>query len=682
MNNDSQEAAVMLEKLKQEIAKHNLAYFHDDAPLISDAAYDDLVWQYHLLLKNSPQLAKKDSLLIGAKPRQDLKQITHTKPMLSLANAFSAEDVADFLARIEKKLSDKFKIIAEAKIDGVSFSATYIDGVFCSGASRGDGAVGEDITANLQTVKNFPLQLANAPGFLEVRGEVYINHQDFLMLNQERSLAKLPVFANPRNAASGSLRQLDASITAKRNLRYFAYSAVDPLKLGVSSQDALLEKLQTLGFCINTHYHLGDNLSSILKFYDDLYQSRAQLTYDIDGVVYKINDFRQQELLGHIQRAPRWAIAHKFPAQQAKTIVKDITIQVGRTGVLTPVAELKSVNVGGVMVSRATLHNQDEIMRKDIRINDYVIVQRAGDVIPQIVSVDLARRPANASAYVFPDQCPSCFSIVVRESSEAAARCVNGLFCRAQIQERIKHFTSRSAFNIKGLGDAQIEFLLKIDLIKTPVDIFFLQEKNATSLTPLKNMPGWGEKSVQNLFAAIEQAKEIDLAKFIYSLGIRHVGLETAKLLANNYLSIENWQLQMQLALSDETAQNNLCLIEGIGQKLCQSLLEFFSLEHNIEIIENLSQLLYIKPVTLKENTTSIMQNKKIVFTGVFDNYTREELKKMAEHSGAKVTNSVTSNTNYLVAGENAGSKYQKAQQLNITILTQQQFLEIATDVN
>jgi DNA ligase (NAD+) len=682
--NTQEPQQALLNALQQEITRHNIAYFHDAAPLISDAEYDNLVAQYQKLAKSYPHLITKDSPLntVGASARADLGQITHTKAMLSLANAFSALDVADFLHRVAKKLNSKYKLIAEAKIDGVSFSATYIDGVFCYGASRGDGMVGEDITENLKTVKNFPLTINNAPNLLEIRGEVYINHEDFAQLNTERTLENLPLFANPRNAASGSLRQLDAKITAKRNLRYFAYSALNPEALGVNCQSDLLEKLQTLGFCINDDYHLGDNLESLLAFYDDLYQRRANLNYDIDGVVYKVNDFMQQELLGSIQRAPRWAIAHKFPAQQAKTVIEDIIIQVGRTGVLTPVAELKPVNVGGVMVSRATLHNQDEIKRKDIRINDWVIVQRAGDVIPQIVSVDLALRPDDAVSYVFPKHCPSCFSVVVRESSEAAARCVNGLFCGAQIQERIKHFTSRSAFNIKGLGDAQVEFLLKTSLIKTPLDIFFLKAQDATSLTPLKNMPGWGEKSVQNLFAAIEKAKEIELGKFIYSLGIRHVGLETAKLLAKHYLSLNNWQLQMRAALSDEHVRSQLRLIDGIGQKLCASLMEFFSLAHNIELIENFSAILYIKAAELKEKTSSIISNKNIVFTGTFNNYAREELKKMAENSGAKVTNSVTGNTSYLIVGENAGSKYQKAQQLNIEILTQEQFLEIISHDN
>jgi DNA ligase (NAD+) len=665
-----------------EIAEHNISYYHHSAPTISDEQYDLLVRKHGEIQAQYPQFKniKNASLKVGSTPQEGFAKIIHSKPMLSLANGFDQKDISDFMTRVRKKLLTQYEIIAEPKIDGVSFAITYEDGRLLYGASRGDGEVGEDITANIKVIENIPHFIENAPKTLEIRGEIYIDRDDFFTLNQMRIAEKLPIFANPRNAASGALRQLDANVTATRKLRYFAYSMMEPEAFNLVNQSQVLNKLSELGFLVNHDYRICSNINQIMEFYDYLYENRPKLSYDIDGVVYKVNQFSFQERLGFVARSPRWAIAHKFPAQRAKTILKDIVIQVGRTGALTPVAELEPINIGGVVVSRASLHNKDEIERKDIRIGDTVIIQRAGDVIPQIVSVDLNLRPEDSSKYLYPTHCPSCGGEAIKKDDEASTRCINGLACPAQSHERLKHFTSRAAFDIDGLGDRQVEFLMEIGLVKNPVDIFLLEENDKNNLTRLSKMPGWGDKSVDNLFNAIERAKSITLDKFIYSLGIRYVGEETAKLLANFYQTIENWKICMIGAISNHGLKCQLLAIDGVGTKVCESILEFFELRYNVEIIDKLSSLIKIKNLVNK-NLSSNITGKIVVFTGILENLTRDEAKEQARSLGAKVGSSISSKTDYLVVGLDAGSKYQKALELGITILNEQEWIRLIGNV-
>jgi DNA ligase (NAD+) len=664
--------------LASEIAEHNISYYHHSAPTISDEEYDLLVKKHARIEEQYPEFKniKNANLKVGSAPQEGFTKIIHSKPMLSLSNGFDRDDISDFMTRVRKKLLTEYEIIAEPKIDGVSFAVIYENGHLSRAASRGDGEVGEDITHNVKTIANLPHFIENAPKILEVRGEIYIDRDDFLLLNQIRIDEKLPIFANPRNAASGSLRQLDSSVAATRKLRYFAYSMIDPEEFDLETQAQALKKLKELGFLVNDDYKICSNLNQIIEFYDYLYENRAKISYDIDGIVYKVNQFLFQEKLGFVARSPRWAIAHKFPAQQAKTILKDIVIQVGRTGALTPVAELEPINVGGVMVSRATLHNKDEIERKDIRIGDTVIIQRAGDVIPQIVSVDLNLRHESSLTYLYPTNCPSCGSRAIKKDDEASTRCINGLLCPAQNYERVKHFASRGAFDIDGLGDRQVEFLMEIGLIKNPVDIFLLEENDQKNISKLKNMPGWGPKSVDNLFASIKRSRSITLDKFIYSLGIRYVGEETAKLLANFYQTFDNWQNSMIGAISSHGLKCQLLAIDGVGTKVFESILEFFELSHNIEIISNLSSLIEIKNVVNK-NLSSNISGKIVVFTGSLQSLTRDGAKEQARSLGAKVSSSISSKTDYLVMGLDAGSKYQKAKELGITILTEQEWIEL-----
>lgn len=545
---DKEKARDEYEALAKEIAHHDRLYYQNDAPEISDAEYDILRKKLEKLEEKYPEFKTADSLTqkVGAAPSSKFDKVQHLAPMLSIANGFAREDVTDFIDRIRKFLGladdEKVEIFTEPKIDGLSFSARYVGGKLAAAATRGDGVTGEDITENIRTIKTLPVEIDFA-GEVEIRGEVYMTHADFASLN-EREDGK---FANPRNAAAGSLRQLDANVTASRPLNYFAYNVVP--EFGEATQVDTIKKLKKLGFQTNPLNKLCSNVDEIFANYEEIYAKRPTLPYDIDGMVYKVNRFDWQRRMGALARTPRWALAHKFPAQQAKTVLEDIIIQVGRTGALTPVAVLKPVTVGGVVVQRATLHNEDEIERKDIRIGDTVVLQRAGDVIPQIVEVDLAQRAASARKYKFPSTCPVCGSDAVREEDEAARRCVGGLICEAQVVERLKHFVSRQAFDIEGLGEQNIINFWNDGLIKTPADIFRLKREQ------LLNREKWGEKSADNLIAAVNERKNISLERFIYALGIRHVGLETAKLLAKNYKSFAN--------LRAENNVENLYLIGG-----------------------------------------------------------------------------------------------------------------------
>ncbi len=669
-----EQAKTELARLAQEIAEHNKRYHQDDAPTISDAEYDILFQRNAAIEAKFPALIRHDSpsLKVGAAPAEKFAKITHSKPMLSLSNAFTHEDVDDFITRIRRFLGldeqEVVPVLAELKIDGLSFSVRYEKGRYTHAATRGDGVTGEDITANARTLVGLPLTLTNAPDILEVRGEVYMQHDDFQTLNQSRMAEEEPVFANPRNAAAGSLRQLDSTITAKRKLCYFAYGLGEVSEAIADTQSGILDRLTAWGFSTNPLHIVADSVDQMMAFYDDIYTKRPHLAYDIDGIVYKVNRLTWQERLGAISRTPRWATAHKFPAEQAKTTLERITIQVGRTGALTPVAELTPITVGGVVVSRATLHNQDEILRKDIRQGDTVIIQRAGDVIPQVVAVDLSLRPENSTPFVFPTHCPVCGHIAEREEGEAVMRCTGGMLCAAQAVEQLKHFVSRDAFDIEGLGEKQIAAFWESGLVKEPADIFTLEERDKTSLTPLRNHEGWGRKSAENLFAAITARRIIALDRFIYSLGIRHVGHTTAKLFATHYTSLENW-LQ---AMMGDAAQ--LLEINGVGTKLAHSITQFFQESANIAIIDRLTRHVTVTDVHAKTSDSPVA-GKTVVFTGTLEHMTRAEAKSRAENLGAKVAGSVSSKTDYVIVGADAGSKRKKAEELGVKALTEEEWL-------
>lgn len=681
-----EEAAKELAQLTKALAEHDKRYYQEDAPSISDAEYDKLRARVNTLEAAFPELVRKDSpsQKVGAAPARGFKKVPHRVLMLSLANAFSEEDVADFLARIRRFLglgeAEEVAIVCEPKIDGLSFSALYEKGTFVRGATRGDGSEGEDITANLATIASLPQQLKGSgwPDVLEVRGEVYMGKEDFLALNQAQEAAGKPVFANPRNAAAGSLRQLDPSITASRSLRYFAYGWGEVSAPIADTQWACLEQLAAWGLVVNLDkMRKAATVQDIMTYYDAMQAERAQLSYDIDGLVYKVNRLDLQQRLGFVARAPRWAVAHKFPAEQAVTELEHIEIQVGRTGALTPVAHLKPVNVGGVMVSRATLHNEDEIARKDIRVGDTITIQRAGDVIPQVVSADESKRIAGVEPFIMPHHCPICGSDAVREEGEAVRRCTGGLMCDAQIVERLKHFVSRDAFDIDGLGEKQIHAFWEEGLVREPADIFTLEAKDKDSLTPLRNKEGWGSKSAQNLFAAIDAARKVELARFIYALGIRYVGETTAKLLARSYHSFAAWHMAMEkLATDDETAREELLAIDGIGSAVEEALRHFFAEEHNRKVLADLVPHLTIADAKAVASDSPVA-GKTVVFTGTLEQMTRDEAKAKAESLGAKVSGSVSKKTDFVIVGADAGSKAKKAAELGVTILTESQWLEM-----
>ncbi len=661
------------EKLAKQIQHHDALYYREDNPEISDAEYDALRARLQELEDEFPSLVTHDSPTqrVGSTPSEKFKKITHKQPMLSLANAFDAEDISDFLTRIRKFLgltaAENLIFMGEPKIDGLSFSAYYENGVLQHAATRGDGEIGEDITANIITLKHFPQKLAGAkhPERIEIRGEVYLEHEAFAALNYQREKNEEPLFANPRNAAAGSLRQLDPHITASRPLKYFVYGCGEVFpNTYFSSQQQLLDDLRHWGFSVNPLIKKLPGQEDMLRYHQMLQDKRSTLGYDIDGVVYKVNEWALQERLGAVSRSPRWAIAHKFPAETAKTILEKIVIQVGRTGTLTPVAQLAPVTVGGVVVSRATLHNEDEIARKDFREGDTVTIQRAGDVIPQVLSVDPDKRPAHSEAYKMPETCPVCGSHAIREDGEAARRCTGGLICAAQAIERLRHFVSRDALDIDGLGIRQIELFWDLQLIRHPHDIFRLKDHREKLLT----LEGYGEKSVNNLLAAIEEKRHVALHRFIYALGIRHIGETTAKLLARAYIRYADWKEKM-LALTGEEAFEELDRMDGIGGKTAQALREFFAEKHNQKVLEALEKEMHIEDAQPVQG--GILSGKTIVFTGTLESISRQEAKARAESLGAKVASSVSAKTDYVVAGSDAGSKLKKAQELGITIVSE-----------
>ncbi len=687
------QAKIELGRLAQEIAEHDRAYHQDDQPKISDADYDLLRQRNEAIEGRFPGLVRADSpsQKVGSAPAEKFEKVIHARPMLSLGNAFDEADVEDFRQRIGRFLNLKNEVIAitaEPKIDGLSASLRYEKGDFVLGATRGDGQVGENITQNLMTVKDVPRKLKpkNVPDIIEVRGEVFMSHEDFTSLNVRQEKEGKPPFANPRNAAAGSLRQLDPSITAQRPLRFFAYAWGEMRAVPGDTQMAIIDQFRKWGFQTNPMIRRCETVDELLEAYKDIEAQRTTLGYDIDGVVYKVDRLDWQERLGFVSRAPRWAIAHKFPAEQATTILNDIEIQVGRTGSLTPVAKLEPVTVGGVVVSNATLHNEDEIERKGVRVGDTVVVQRAGDVIPQVVGVITEKRHKKSKQFKFPEKCPVCDSHAVREINpktgklDAVRRCTGGLICSAQAVERLKHFVSRNAFDIEGLGEKQIEAFWTEELIKGPADIFRLEERDKRSKHNLAEREGWGETSVRNLFAAIDERRVIDLDRFLFALGIRHIGESTARLLAKNYGSIDSVVEALTKANDRASdAYSELVSIDGIGEVVAEAIVEFFGEAHNRKM---LSALLKVVEVNSFEAPTgdSPVAGKTVVFTGTLEKMTRNEAKARAESLGAKVSGSVSKKTDIVVVGPGAGSKRTKAEDLGLTILDEDGWLELIAD--
>jgi DNA ligase (NAD+) len=677
------EAKIELKQLAKSIAKYDRYYYQLDAPSISDAKYDIYRKRNIAIETRFPELIRKDSpsYRVGANPIKKFDEVYHAQSMLSLDNAFSEEDVIEFIARIKHFLclsnTEKIELVAEPKIDGLSINLRYENGCFVQGSTRGNGSVGEDVTANLLTLKDLPQHISGkVPDILEVRGEVYMLRNDFINMNEARRVAgDKNLLANPRNAAAGSLRQLNPKITASRPLSLFCYALGETSENVANTHWDFLARLNEWGFKVNNLARLCYGIEDILEFYKTIKDKKTLLPYDIDGVVYKVNDFKLQNRLGQISRSPRWAIAHKFPAEQVQTIIYKISISVGRTGALTPLAILKPVTVGGVVINRATLHNEDEILKKDIRIGDTVIIQRAGDVIPQVVSVIKTKRPADSHPFIPLFICPVCGSNATKPEGEAIRRCTGGLICNAQRVERLIHFASKNAFDIEGLGEKSINFLFHAGYINSPADIFRL-EKNPT----LINQPKWGEKSTNKLFNAIRVRKIISLERFIYSLGIRQIGETMALLLAHHYRSFKTWYNSMLIASNDHECEiwEQLISIDQIGISIANNIIDFFKEKHNLQALNDLvEQLQQITDYSVPSQHISPIYGKTIVFTGSLQILSRNEIKARARELGAKVTRSVSTKTDYIVAGANSGSKLIKAKNLKIQILSEAEWIEL-----
>lgn len=670
------EIKIELKHLTKRLEKYDIEYYTNDAPSITDAEYDELKQR---ALDLESYLSQTDlfgdtvvSKRIGATAKSGFKKITHKVPMLSLENLYNDDDLKEFTTRIKKDLTllpnENFEITAEYKIDGLSFNARYENGDLVSAATRGDGTIGEDITENIKTIKNFPLHIDTTLPVLEIRGEVYMSKEDFINLNKYQEAHSEKLFANPRNAAAGSLRQLDAKITKQRNLSVivYAWGEVSEPKPW-NSQTEFYEYAKSLGFPIQPIYKLCHNYDELKDFYHKIENERHAIPFDIDGIVYKVNDLNLQKKLGFIARAPKWAIAHKFPPQQAITVIKDITLQVGRTGVITPVAELDPVNVGGVIVARATLHNQDYIKAKDIRKGDTVIIERAGDVIPQVVEVKLSERKPYTTEFTMPTTCPVCGEPLSQKKDEVALRCTNST-CPAQIKEYLKYFISRDAFNIDGLGNSQIELFYDKGWIKSPTDIFTLIQNHGTELS---KMEGYGKKSIENLTTSIEQAKNIKLDKFIYALGIFGVGSATAILLSNQFSSIESLQ---------NATFAELTSIYGIGDTMAMDIIKFMKDSTKQNLISELVRIVTIEnPQKIEIDKNHPLYEKTIVFTGTLSSIGRKDAEDLARTFGAHPTSSVSKKTDIVVAGTSAGSKLDTAQKLGIQILTEDEFIKLTT---
>jgi DNA ligase (NAD+) len=770
------EAASELARLAAEIAAHDARYYQQDAPTISDAEYDSLRQRNSEIEQRFPDLVREDSpsRRIGAAPVERFGKVRHRVPMLSLGNAFSDEDVRDFVARVRRFLSlpagASLDFTAEPKIDGLSVSIRYESGRLVEAATRGDGTEGENVTANVLTIGEIPHRLRgrDVPESIEIRGEVYMGREDFRMLNRQQEAAGEKTFANPRNAAAGSLRQLDASITARRPLRFFAYTWGEASSLPASTQAGVIRAFGGWGLPINPLMEVCATPEALVGYWRKIGEMRPKLAYEIDGVVYKVDRLDLQERLGFVSRSPRWAIAHKFPAEQATTKLLAIDIQVGRTGALTPVAKLEPVAVGGVIVSNATLHNEDEIRRRDVRVGDTVIVQRAGDVIPQIVGIVPERRPKGARPFHFPHACPSCGSLALRETDpltgevDAVRRCTGGLVCPAQAKERLKHFVSRNALDIEGLGDERIELFFGEGLIRSPADIFTLEARDRAAGSPLAQRKGFGRKSVENLFAAINARRKVPLDRFIFALGIRHIGETTARDLAKAFRTWDRFRKAAERAaegqpseawrrfraipgVGEKTARSaveaiarrgagllersaaagsladrlveldlvpgraapaiaaafdndpaallaaareaakglpgdgfvEVASLSGVGEVVAEALADFFKEPHNRDAVDALLQEIEILPYEVQAPVDSAISGKTVVFTGTLSGMGRNEAKAQAERLGAKVAGSVSKNTDFVIAGADAGSKLTKAQELGVPVLSEDEWLAI-----
>lgn len=691
------EAAIALAGLAKQLAEANAAYHTDDAPVIDDATYDALKQQNAAIEARFPNLKRSDSPSdqVGAPISEGFGKVTHAQRMMSLDNAFNDEDIVEFAARIRKFLglldSSRLDFTAEPKIDGLSLSLRYENGQLVQAATRGDGAVGENVTANARTISDIPEFCKDAPEIMEVRGEVYMSHDDFQTLNVRQNKNGDKQFANPRNAAAGSLRQLDANITKSRPLRFFAYSWGElSHSLGKTQKEAI-KRLKYLGFSTNPLTIGCSDTAELLAHYRDIEAKRATLGYDIDGVVYKVNDLGLQARLGFRSTTPRWAIAHKFPAEIAHTFIEAIEIQVGRTGALSPVARLKPVTVGGVVVSNATLHNEDYIAGRDgkgqpirggrdIRVGDWVEIYRAGDVIPKVRDVDVSKRGPDSQAYTFPKICPECGSDAVREEGDSVRRCTGGLICPAQAVEKLKHFVSRAAFDIEGLGSKQVEAFFNDDQlsIREPADIFSLATRDAANNSKLKNRDGWGDKSAVNLFAAIEEKRRIPLNRLIFALGIRHVGENSANLLANHFANWPAFETILTGAQNGTgTEWDELMSIDGVGSVMAAALVNSFHQSNSRSSIDRLVAELDVIPLSRADTTGSPVAGLTVVFTGSLEQMTRAEAKATAETLGAKVAGSVSAKTDLLVAGPGAGSKAKKAADLGVKVIDEAEWLAL-----
>ena len=683
------QAKTELKRLAQEIAAHDERYYQNDAPTISDADYDALRRRNAAIEARFPALVLADSpsRRVGAKPARGFAKLRHVVPMLSLDNAFSDEDVTDFVDRIRRFLrlpaDEPLAFTAEPKIDGLSLSLRYEGGRLVNGATRGDGIEGEDVTANVKTLENIPHELRGrrVPARCDIRGEVYMTKSAFLALNERQQEAGKQVFANPRNSAAGSLRQLDASITASRPLGFFAYAWGEMSEPPEKTQHGMLDWFARCGFTTNPLMKRCNSVEELLEFHHEIELARGTLDYDIDGVVYKVDRLDWQERLGFVSRTPRWAIAHKFPAQRATTIVRDIDIQVGRTGALTPVAKLEPVTVGGVVVQNATLHNADEIARLDVRIGDTVAVQRAGDVIPQVLGVVLEKRPADAKPYRFPTKCPCpLHTPVIRETTAAGeegavTRCTGEFACLYQRMEHLRHFVSRRAFDIEGLGEKQIALFYDEGWVKEPADIFTLDARNKK--IKLEDYEGFGETSVRNLFDAINTRREIALERFIYALGIRHIGETTAQALARGYGTWEAFHdAARAVAKGDAEAREDMDALDQIGDTVIDAIASYFGESHNVKMVERLTEHVRIGAAE-RPRTDSAIAGKTVVFTGTLEKMTRDEAKAMAERLGAKVSGSVSNKTDIVVAGPGAGSKLAKAKEFGVDVLSEDEWLKL-----
>jgi DNA ligase (NAD+) len=693
------DAAIELAALAREIARHDKLYHGKDEPEISDADYDALVARNRAIETRFPQLIRADSpsRRVGAAVAEGFAKSRHGEPMLSLDNVFSPEEFSDFCKRIRRFLGlsedEALAFVGEPKIDGLSINLLYENGVFIKGATRGDGAEGEDVAANLLTIPSLPRKLAPPfPAQIEIRGEVFMEKADFLAFRATQEKAAearevrraageklgdaIVIPANPRNAAAGSVRQLDARVTATRPLKLLAYAMGAASEAPAETHHAFLDELRRWGFAVNPLSRRLESEDAAESFQADIGAARAGLAYDIDGVVYKLDRIDWQRRLGFVGRAPRWAVAWKFPAEQAVTKLLDIEIQVGRTGALTPRAVMEPVNVGGVVVRHATLHNEDEIARKDVRIGDTVTLQRAGDVIPQILGVVLEKRPADAQPYAFPLNCPACGSHAIRDGEDVVRRCTGGLICPAQTTERLRHFVARRAMDIEGLGEENIQTLFDAGLIKSPADIFRLHQKRET----LAGFEGWGERKITKLLEAIEARRSVALERFIFALGIRRIGEQNAKLLARHYHSLEAWRAAMIAAhIIGSEAREELGSIQGIGPAIAEELVEFFAEPRNLTALDDLAAEVAPLPVEEASAADSPFAGKTMVFTGTLEQMTRDEAEALAERLGAKVTKSVSKKTDFVVVGADAGSKATKAAELGVKTLSEAEWIELAS---